>query len=59
VGQDRLLEIPLLAPSAGLIAEFLRRWYGPDFTTPLPVIAEVDSIYYGLALLRSQLVHGP
>jgi DNA-binding transcriptional LysR family regulator len=58
VGQDRLPEIPLLAPSAGLIAEFLRRWYGPNFTTRLRVIAEVDSIYYGLALLRSQLVYG-
>ncbi|MGQ0719712.1 MAG: LysR family transcriptional regulator, partial [Pseudonocardiales bacterium] len=58
VGQDRLPEIPLLAPSAGLIAEFLRRWYGPDFTTRLRIVAEVDSIYYGLALLRSQLVHG-
>ncbi len=58
VGQDRLPEIPLLAPSAGLIVEFLRRWYGPDFTTRLRIVAEVDSIYYGLALLRSQLVHG-
>jgi hypothetical protein len=38
--------------------EFLRRWYGPDFTTRLRIVAEVDSIYYGLALLRSQLVHG-
>lgn len=27
-GQQRLPEVPLLAPSAGLIAEFLRRWYG-------------------------------
>ncbi|MGH3515225.1 MAG: type I restriction enzyme endonuclease domain-containing protein, partial [Pseudonocardiaceae bacterium] len=58
VGQDRLPEVPLLAPSAGLIVEFLRRWYGPDFTTRLRIVAEVDSIYYGLALLRSQLVHG-
>jgi hypothetical protein len=58
VRQDRLPEIPLLAPPTGLIAEFLRRWYGPDFTARLRVVAEVDSIYYGLALLRSQLVHG-
>jgi hypothetical protein len=57
VGQDRLPTIPLLAPSAGLVAEFLRRWYGPDFST-LNVVASVDSIYYGLALLRSRLVHG-
>jgi hypothetical protein len=56
VGQDRFPKIPLLAPSAGLIVEFLRRWYGPNFTTPLRIVVEVDSIYYGLALLRSQLV---
>ncbi len=58
VDQDRLPDIPLLAPSAGLIAEFLRRWYGPDFNKRLWITAEVDSIYYGLALLRSQLAHG-
>jgi DNA-binding transcriptional LysR family regulator len=58
MSQDRLPTIPLLAPSAGLIAEFLRRWYGPNFRTQLTIVAEVDSIYYGLALLRSQLVRG-
>lgn len=58
VAQDRLPEIPLLAPSAGLIAEFLRRWYGPGFQSGLTLVAEVDSIYYGLALLRCRLVHG-
>jgi DNA-binding transcriptional LysR family regulator len=56
--QERLRRIPLLAPSAGLIAEFLRTWYGPDYRRQLNIVAEVDSIYYGLALLRSQLVHG-
>jgi hypothetical protein len=58
VSQNRLPEIPLLAPSAGLVAEFLRRWYGPDFQSTLTIVAGVDSIYYGLALLRSRLVHG-
>ena len=58
VTQDRLPGIPLLAPSAGLIADFLRRWYGHDFRDQLHIVAEVDSIYYGLALLRSRLVHG-
>lgn len=58
VGQHRLPEIPLLVSSAGLIADFLRRWYGPDFQSRLTIVAGVDSIYYGLALLRSQLVHG-
>jgi DNA-binding transcriptional LysR family regulator len=58
IAQDRLPGIPLLAPSAGLIADFLRRWYGNDFRARLHIAAEVDSIYYGLALLRSHLVHG-
>lgn len=58
VTQDRLPAIPLLAPAAGLIADFLRRWYGHDFRTRLDITAEIDSIYYGLALLRSRLVHG-
>lgn len=58
VDQERLPGVPLLAPSAGLVAEFLRRWYGPDFSSDLNVVAAVDSIYYGLALLRSRLVHG-
>jgi DNA-binding transcriptional LysR family regulator len=58
VGQDRLPAVPLLAPSAGLVAEFLRRWYGPEFQSDLTIVAGVDSIYYGLALLRSRLVHG-
>lgn len=58
VEQDRLPEVPLLAPPAGLVAEFLRRWYGPHFQTDLNIVASVDSIYYGLALLRSRLVYG-
>jgi DNA-binding transcriptional LysR family regulator len=58
VNQQRLPTVPLLAPTAGLIAEFLRRWYGPDHHRHLKIVAEVDSIYYGLALLRSHLVHG-
>ena len=55
VTQDRLPGIPLLAPSAGLIADFLGRWYGHDFRDRLHIVAEVDSIYYELAL---GLVHG-
>jgi hypothetical protein len=56
VDQQRLPGVPLLAPAAGLIAEFLRRWYGPDYRSRLRIVAEFDSIYYGLALLRSGLV---
>ncbi len=58
VDQQHLPAIPLLAPAAGLIADFLRSWYGPDYRSRLRVVADVDSIYYGLALLRSHLVRG-
>lgn len=58
VSQDRLPAIPLLAPATGLIADFLRRWYGAEYQSRLRIVAEIDSIYYGLAVLRSGLVHG-
>ena len=58
VSQERLPTIPLLAPAAGLIADFLRRWYGPGYRSQLHVVAEVDSIYYGLAVMRTGLVRG-
>ena len=58
VSQERLPAIPLLAPAAGLIADFLRRWYGPGYRSQLHIVAEVDSIYYGLAVLRTGMVRG-
>ncbi|HEV2779231.1 MAG TPA: hypothetical protein VGX25_07500 [Actinophytocola sp.] len=58
VRADKLPTLPLLAPTAGLLAEFLRRWYGPDYRSRLSIIAEIDALYYGLGLLDSQLLHG-
>lgn len=58
ISQQRLPNVPLLAPAAGLVADFLSRWYGTDFRNRLHIVAEVDSIYYALALLRSNLVRG-
>lgn len=58
VNTAKLPTLPLLAPTAGLLAEFLRRWYGPNYRDRLNVIADIDDIYYGLALLRSNIVHG-
>lgn len=54
----RLPGLPLLAPTAGLLAQFLRRWYGPDYRGVLHVIADIDSLNYGLNLLTSDLLHG-
>ena len=54
----RLPALPLLAPTAGLLAQFLSRWYGPDYRGVLDVIADIDSLNYGLNLLTTQLLHG-
>jgi DNA-binding transcriptional LysR family regulator len=58
VSADRLPGLPLLASTAGLLAQFLSRWYGPDYRGLLHVIADIDSLNYGLNLLTSQLLHG-
>lgn len=54
----RLPSLPLLAPTAGLLAQFLSRWYGPDYRGTLDVIADIDSLNYGLNLLNTELLHG-
>ncbi|AKL71037.1 LysR family transcriptional regulator [Streptomyces sp. Mg1] len=58
VGVERLRNLPLVIPSRGVIADFVERWYGTDFRTHLQVVAEIDDIYYGLALLRSEMTRG-
>ena len=58
VSADKLPTLPLLAPTAGLLAEFLHRWYGPAYTSKLTIIATIDALYYGLGLLDSQLLRG-
>jgi DNA-binding transcriptional LysR family regulator len=58
VAAARLPDLSLLAPAAGLLAQFLVRWYGPDYRGVLHVIADIDSLNYGLNLLTSGLLHG-
>ncbi|MFJ6200145.1 LysR family transcriptional regulator [Micromonospora sp. NPDC092111] len=58
VGVDRLPSVPLVIPSGGVIVEFLKRWYGADYRRQLTLVASIDDIYYGLALLRSGMAHG-
>ncbi|MQS38426.1 LysR family transcriptional regulator [Streptomyces katsurahamanus] len=58
VGVDRLRSLPLVIPSRGVITDFVERWYGPDFRSQLQIAAEIDDIYYGLALLRSRMTYG-
>ncbi|SER77811.1 DNA-binding transcriptional regulator, LysR family [Lentzea xinjiangensis] len=58
VTSAKLPSLPLLAPTAGLLAQFLGRWYGPDYRGTLDVIADIDSLNYGLNLLNTKLLHG-
>ncbi len=58
VAATHLPGLPLLAPTAGLLSQFLSRWYGPDYRGVLDVIADIDSLNYGLNLLTSDLLHG-
>jgi DNA-binding transcriptional LysR family regulator len=59
VSVDRLPGVPLIVPAAGgVIVDFLRRWYGSDFRSRLTIVATVDDIYYGLALMRSRMAYG-
>jgi hypothetical protein len=58
VGVDRLPSVPLIIPASGVIVDFLKRWYGGDFRTRLTVVATINDIYYGLALLRSGMAYG-
>jgi DNA-binding transcriptional LysR family regulator len=58
VSVDRLRIVPLIVPSTGVIVDFLRRWYGSDFRNQLTIVATIDDIYYGLALMRSKMAYG-
>jgi DNA-binding transcriptional LysR family regulator len=59
VSVDRLPSVPLIVPSTGgVIVDFLRRWYGNDFRNRLTIVATIDDIYYGLALMRSKMAYG-
>jgi DNA-binding transcriptional LysR family regulator len=59
VSVERLPRVPLIVPSTGgVIVDFLRRWYGSDFRNRLTIVATIDDIYYGLALMRSKMAYG-
>jgi hypothetical protein len=55
-------EIALLCggvPAAGvIITDLLRRWYGTDFRSRMSIVASIDEIYFGLALMRSKMAYG-
>jgi DNA-binding transcriptional LysR family regulator len=58
VGFERLASLPLVVPAAGIITDFLRRWYGESYQSRLDIVALIDELHYGLALLRSHLTDG-
>ncbi|MFR9731538.1 LysR substrate-binding domain-containing protein [Saccharopolyspora sp. MS10] len=53
-----LPRLPLVVAGSGLVAEFLRGWFGADYRGALNLVAEVDDVRYGFELLSSGLVHG-
>lgn len=58
ISPTRLSQLPLVLPTSGIILEFVRRWYGEKYGNRLHIAAQIDDIYYGLALLRLHLVTG-
>ncbi|GAA4001009.1 hypothetical protein GCM10022247_21980 [Allokutzneria multivorans] len=58
VDANRLRRVPMILPSAGMVNDFLRRWYGPEYRAQLTVAAEIEEIHYGTTLLRSRLARG-
>lgn len=58
IGLAELPEVPLLLPGAGLVADLLSGWYGPDYRSRLTIAAEIADLRYGTELLRSGLVDG-
>ncbi|WP_207933472.1 LysR family transcriptional regulator [Actinomadura sp. GC306] len=58
VETSRLAGVPLVVPPAGLVADLLATWYGPNFRERLTVVADIDDVHYGLSLLRSGFVRG-
>ncbi|MGH3401559.1 MAG: LysR family transcriptional regulator [Streptosporangiaceae bacterium] len=59
VSVDRLPAVPLIVPAAGgVITDFLRCWFGSDFRSRLTIVATIDDIYYGLALMQSRMAYG-
>ncbi|WP_242906185.1 LysR family transcriptional regulator [Actinomadura terrae] len=53
-----LAGVPLVVPPAGLVADLLATWYGPNFRDRLSVVADIDDVHYGLSLLKSGFVRG-
>jgi DNA-binding transcriptional LysR family regulator len=58
VPTSALDELPLVVPMSGLIADFLVHWYGPSFAERVNIVAEIEDLQYGIALLRSGLARG-
>lgn len=55
IAASSLPKLPLVIPTSGLIADFLRGWFGPDHRDRLTVVAEIDAVPFGLELLGSRL----
>ncbi|WP_436786573.1 LysR family transcriptional regulator [Yinghuangia sp. YIM S10712] len=55
IAASTLPKLPLVVPNSGLISDFLRGWFGPDYRDRLTIVAEIDAVPFGLELLGSRL----
>lgn len=53
-----LAAMPLVVSADGLIPDFLRGWFGPDYRRRMRIAAEIDSAHYGFELLSSGVLSG-
>ncbi|MFI9719891.1 LysR family transcriptional regulator [Streptomyces sp. NPDC052396] len=58
IGNGELRGLPLVVSGSGLMADFLRGWFGAEFRGKLNIVAEIDAVNYGLELLGSGLLAG-
>ncbi|KUJ67328.1 LysR family transcriptional regulator [Streptomyces albus subsp. albus] len=58
VAVSELPRLPLAVSSDGLIAGFLRGWFGGRYREELRIGAEIDTLPYGLELLTSRVLRG-
>jgi DNA-binding transcriptional LysR family regulator len=53
VPASELHTLPLVVPTSGLITQCITGWFGADYRERLDIVAEIDSIDYGIELLHS------
>lgn len=58
VPTSELRTLPLVVSAGGQMAGVLRTWFGAEYRDTLRIAAEIDTVNYGLELLRSGVLRG-